>query len=178
MVEHQGAGQRHQQVAIFDDLRRRHVQLRVPAERIEARRQGRQGSDPRDGGLGNGDGVADAADAARMQALELGVGNLGIDNRYPPRMARAQRLDGVQGDAVVIAMRGRRHDDGAAQPHGFAHGAVTPGIAAGQRIVRGRRGDQRRIVEMQVRVAGVRGQRQEGDCLVHSLWPRAALGRW
>ena len=110
MIEHDGAGQPLQQIGRGDDLVGAQMDLHMPAERLDALRQRLDHVDRGGGGPRIELGEADAADAAVGHALELGVGDVGMNHGDAARL-RPELRDGVERHLVVGDIGRRRHHD-------------------------------------------------------------------
>ncbi len=111
MVKDDRAGQTLKKVRVLDDGVAEDMDLDVPAEIVDALRQGREHVDR--GGAGLDKIEAYAANAEVVQALEFGVGDARIDNRHAAR-ACAELGHRVK-RARIIGSVGRGCDDDVAR---------------------------------------------------------------
>src|SRR6267142_4654710 len=98
------------------------LDIGVPAERMHARHQGIHDVEAERAAVERHD--AQPADAAAGEALELGVGNAGLDHGYAFR-AFSNFLYCIQSDAVVVRVSVGLHHDHALETEALLHGAVV-----------------------------------------------------
>jgi hypothetical protein len=160
MIEHHRRGQAPQQRGHLVDHLALHVELHVPAEIGDALRQrldhlGRDRARAR-----VGEAEADAANAAGMKGLELGVGDRRGDDRDAAR-ARRELRDRVERHPVVGRIVARLHDDDARRPDPLLQQPVFRDGGVGRRRPRVRRHRKaHRVIDVHVAVGGV-GRRLE-----------------
>ena len=153
MVEHDRRGQPLQKVRSLDDLLAQHMDLHVPAEIVDALRQGLEHVDCRRAGLDEIEAYAAYAEA--VQPLEFGVCDARIDHRNAAR-ARAELRHRVQGAGIVRAVSRWRDDNVARRADTLLEKAIVVDRRIGGPELGVRRDRKAAVINVHVRVAGVR----------------------
>ena len=138
-----------------DDLVGPHVNLHVPAEIVHSLRQRLDHVDRRSGGVGIELGEADAANSSIRQGLQLGLRDRRVNDGHSARLG-TELSDGVEGDAVIGNIDGRRDDDGPGSADPLLQQAVLGHTRVHlQARARPKRRETFGIIDMHVAVAGI-----------------------